>query len=144
MLCCSLQFCNSTFKKCNPTSHIKLWFLKPKRTLKFYEKSAGSLKHGNGLFPCILKAINWQVFRVHREVSNNNKKNHYIMLWWKKSATIMLHFLMQHAYAFRVHAFLVHAYAFFFMPIHFYVTCLMHFLNIATFKANICLKKPIN
>lgn len=56
----------------------------------------------------------------------------------------MLHFLMQHAYTFRVHAFLVHAYAFFFMPIHFYVTCLMHFLNIVTFKANICLKKPIN
>lgn len=87
MLCCSLQFCNSTFKKRNPTSHIKLWFLKPKRILKFYEKSAGSLKHGNGLFPCILKAINWQVFSVHREVSNkkqNKIKKHNAMMKKKK------------------------------------------------------------
>lgn len=73
MLCCSLQFCNSIFKKRNPLSHIKLWLLKPKTTLEFHEKSAGTLKHGNSFFPYGLKAINWQVLSVNMEVSRKKQ-----------------------------------------------------------------------
>lgn len=49
-------------------SHKKVWFLKPKSTFKFCEKSAGILKRGNRFF-CVLGIINWQVLTLCMEVS---------------------------------------------------------------------------
>lgn len=55
-------------------SHKKVWYVKPKIALKFYEKSAGILKHGNGFFCCVLKVINWQMFHTYKRMYGSFQK----------------------------------------------------------------------